>query len=62
MKEIRSCEIKASEDMILTGLPIVFNQTATINDSGLSYNEVILPTTLDGCDLSDTRLLCNHDT
>ena len=34
MKEIRGCEIKASEDMILTGLPIVFNQTATINDSG----------------------------
>ncbi|WP_454991245.1 HK97 family phage prohead protease [Campylobacter rectus] len=61
MKEIRSCEIKASEDMILTGLPIVFNQTATINDGGLSYNEVILPTALDGCDISDTRLLYNHD-
>lgn len=62
MKEIRSCEIRADEkEKVLIGTPIVFNQITQINDSGINYNEVILSNALDNCDLSDTRLLYNHD-
>lgn len=71
MKEIRVAEIRAAEpagdgSLILTGTPIVYDTPAIINDlspgMGLwSYTEVIKRGALDGADLSDVRLMYNHD-
>ncbi|MDP4153272.1 MAG: HK97 family phage prohead protease [Bacillota bacterium] len=64
MKEQRVCEIRAeaaADSLILKGMPIVFNQPTVINDRAGSYIEVIERGALDGADLSDTRLLYNHD-
>lgn len=66
MKEIRVCEIRAaepagSESLILEGMPIVYDQPTTINDPAGKYIEIIRSGALDGADLTDARLLYNHD-
>lgn len=68
MKETRFAEIRAdapagAESLYLIGQPIVYDQPTTINDPlGGSYTEIIKRGALDGADLSDVRLLYNHDT
>ncbi len=68
MKETRVIEIRATdpageqEALILTGVPIVFDTPTTITDPAGQYIEVIQRGALDGADLSDVRLLYNHDT
>ena len=55
-------EIRAEErdgEGILTGRPIVYNQTT---DIGGWFAEVIDSGALDGADLTDVRFLVNHDT
>lgn len=67
MKETRNVALNAATDtdeaggMILTGTPIVFDQPTTINTPDGSYTEIIAAGALDGCDLSDSRLLWAHD-
>lgn len=67
MKEIRLCEIRATapagdeNSLVLQGMPIIFDSPTTITDVGGSYTEVIRAGALDGADLSDVRLLVNHD-
>ena len=67
MKEIRVTEIRAAEpagdgSLILTGVPIVYDTPTVINDLAGSYTEIIKRGALDRADLSDVRLLYNHDT
>lgn len=67
MKETRVAEIRAADPagesgLVLEGLPIVYNQPTTINDPKGKYTEIIKPEALAGADLTDTRLLYNHDT
>lgn len=67
MKETRLTEIRAeatadAKTLILRGRAIVFDTPTVINDVCGSYTEVIRSGALDGCDLSDVRLLYNHDT
>lgn len=67
MKETRIAEIRAADPagengLVLEGLPIVFNQPTKINDPKGKYTEVITPGALASADLTDTRLLYNHDT
>ena len=67
MKEIRLCEIRAAapagdeKSLVLQGMPIVFDSPTQITDMGGSYIEVIRAGALDNADLSDVRLLVNHD-
>lgn len=66
MKELRICQLRAeapagADSLILEGMPIVFNQPTTINDPAGKYIEIIRSGALDGADLSDARLLYNHD-
>jgi len=66
MKELRICEIRANEPagsdgLILEGMPIVFDQPTTINDPAGKYIEIIRSGALDQADISDARLLYNHD-
>jgi len=68
MKEIRIAEIRATEPtadganaLILTGRPILYDTPTKINDGSGSYTEIISRGALDGADLSDVRLLYNHD-
>jgi len=64
MKETRIAEIRASqvnEAMIIEGRAIVFDQATTINDPVGCYTEIIERGALDNADLSDVRLLFNHD-
>ena len=68
MKEIRLAEVRATEPaadgketLIIVGTPIVFDTPTTINDPSGSYTEVIQRGALDGADLTDSRLLVNHD-
>ncbi len=66
MKEIRVCEIRAeapagAESLTLEGMPIVYDQPTTINDPAGQYIEIIRRGALDGADISDARLLYNHD-
>ncbi len=68
MKEIRICEIRANvptaegaKAHILTGRPIVYDTPTTINDFSGSYKEVIKRGALNGSDLTDVRLIYNHD-
>ena len=68
MKETRYLNIRAeqsaeSKDLILCGRAIVFNKPTVIYDPIIGeYNEVILSGALDDTDLTDVRLLYNHDT
>ena len=68
MKEIRIAEKRATETtsdganaLILTGRPILYDTPTKINDGSGSYTEIISRGALDGADLSDVRLLYNHD-
>lgn len=66
MKEIRIAEIRAeapagADGLVLVGMPIVFDTPATIHDPAGEYIETIQRGALDGADLSDVRLLYNHD-
>lgn len=68
MKEIRIAEIRALEPtadgakaLILSGRPILYDTPALIKDGSGSYTEIISRGALDGADLSDVRLLYNHD-
>lgn len=68
MKEVRLAEVRATEPsadgkdtLIIVGTPIVYDTPTTINDPSGSYTEVIKRGALDGADLTDSRLLVNHD-
>lgn len=66
MKEIRTTEIRAadpagSDALILEGTPIVFDSPAEIASPAGQYIEVIEARALEGVDLSDVRLLYNHN-
>ncbi len=67
MKEIRIAELRAitnpvdDSSLILEGRPLVYDVPTVIKEPFGSYNEVIRQGALDGADLSDTRLLYNHD-
>lgn len=68
MKEIRITEIRAADPtadgastLILQGRPIIYDTPTLINDIGGGYTEVIARGALDKADLSDVRLLYNHD-
>ncbi len=64
MKETRIAEIRAeslNDALILEGRAIVFDQETKINDPVGEYREIIKSGALDGADLSDVRLLFNHD-
>jgi HK97 family phage prohead protease len=66
MKEIRIAEIRAeapagADSLVLTGRPIVYDQPTVINDPAGSYTEIIRRGALDETDISDTRLMYNHD-
>ena len=63
-KEVRYAEVKPSgvSDMVLVGNPVVYDTPTTINlEGGGSYTEIIHAGALDGCDLSDSTLIYNHD-
>lgn len=66
MKELRIAEIRAkeptgSDSLVLSGRPIIYDQPTTINAPFGEYVEVIKRGALDDADLSDVRLLYNHD-
>ena len=66
MKELRICEIRAeaaadNKALKLEGMPIVYNQPTLINDPKGQYVEIIRAGALDSADITDTRLLYNHD-
>lgn len=64
MKELRTALINAAEEdggLIIQGRPIVYDTPTVITESGGSYTEIIRAGALDGADLSDIRLLYNHD-
>ena len=66
MKEFRTAVIDVRSDpvsdgLIIEGRAIVFDQATKINDPVGSYTEIIERSALDECDLSDVRLLYNHD-
>lgn len=68
MKEVRLAEVRATEPtadgkdtLIIVGTPIVYDTPTTINDLLGSYTEVIQRGALDEADLTDSRLLVNHD-
>lgn len=67
MKEIRVARIEArSNDAaaaghVLTGRPIVYDEPTTIHAAFGDYKEIIKRGALDNADLSDVRLLYNHD-
>jgi len=66
MKELRICEIRAdaaadAKTLIITGMPIMYDTPTVINDKKGQYTEIIRNGALDSADLSDARLLYNHD-
>ena len=66
MKEYRVTEIRAeapagAQSLYLVGLPIVFDTPTTIHDPAGEYIEIITRGALDAADLTDVRLLYNHD-
>lgn len=67
MKEVRIAEIRAQEsadskNLVLVGRPIVYDTPTTICSPAGEFIEVIQRGALDGADISDVRLLVNHDT
>lgn len=68
MKEIRIAELRAAaptaddaKALILQGRAILYDTPTTIKDRSGSYTEVIKRGALDDTDISDVRLLFNHD-
>jgi hypothetical protein len=66
MKEFRIAELRATDPagnggLVLEGVPVVFDQPTLIKESFGQYTEIIKRGALDGADLSDVRLLYNHD-
>lgn len=70
MKEIRLSVIKAEtraeptaegKRLVLYGRAILYDTPTTIKDAAGSYIEIIKAGALDGADLTDVRLLYNHD-
>lgn len=69
MKELRSCEIRATvpagaekeSPLIIEGTPIIYEAETTITTPAGEYKEIIRRGALDNADLSDVRLLYNHD-
>lgn len=66
MKEVRIAEIRAADpagdgSLVLEGWPVVYDQATQIKDIFGEYTEIIKRGALDEADLSDTRLLYNHD-
>lgn len=66
MKEIRIATIQTeqrneSDELVLVGKPILYDTPTQIGKDGFAYKEVIKRGALDQADLSDTRLLVNHD-
>ena len=66
MKELRICEIRADttadkKALTLEGRPIVYDYYTIINDPAGNFTEVIRNGALDETDLTDARLLYNHD-
>ncbi|PTL37646.1 HK97 family phage prohead protease [Alkalicoccus saliphilus] len=66
MKELRIAELRAADpagesSLVLSGRPIVFGHSTTINAPFGQYIEVIQRGALDDADLSDVRLMYNHD-
>lgn len=66
MKELRICEIRADttaekKDLTLVGRAIVYDYYTIINDAAENFTEVIRNGALDETDLTDARLLYNHD-
>lgn len=59
--ETRADPTAAGEALILSGRPIVFDVPTVITDRQGSYTEIIKRGALDGADVSDVRLLFNHD-
>lgn len=56
--ELRATE---SEEGVIEGVPIVFNQKTRIFDWAGEYDEIIDRNALDGADLKDVLLFVNHD-
>ena len=62
MKEYRIAELETdSNELQLTGIPIVYDTPTTINAPFGAYQEVIQRGALDDADLSDVSLYINHD-
>ena len=62
MKEYRVAEIKTqTDDLQLTGIPIVYDTPTIINAPFGAYKEVIQRGALDDADLTDVSLYINHD-
>ncbi|MCL2867452.1 MAG: phage major capsid protein [Clostridia bacterium] len=66
MKEKRICEIRAdnpkgSDALYIKGVPVVYDTPTVIDSPAGRYIEVIRRGALDSADLSDCRLLYNHD-
>lgn len=67
MKEYRICEVRAEQPaaagkgFTIKGTAIVYDTPTTINDPFGTYTEIIKHGALDEADLTDTRLLYNHD-
>ena len=61
MKETRNALIKTGDKLEIFGTAIVFDEVTEINDPKGNYKEVIKRGALDGADLTDIRLLYNHD-
>ena len=60
--ETRSTDTAASENLVLYGRPICYDTPTTIRDAaGFAYVEIIKRGALDNADLTDVRLLVNHD-
>ena len=64
MKEIRVANISTlagDKSLLIEGRAIVFNQPTTIKEAFGEYQEIIRAGALDAADLTDSRLLYNHD-
>lgn len=68
MKEIRIAELRATSNLVgkegsfyIEGRPIVYDEPTTIKESFGEYKEIIKRGALDQADLTDSRLLYNHD-
>lgn len=59
--EIRAEDTEEGKEVVFT--PVVFNQETTIKDwwNGDEYREVIAPTALENCDMSDVLFCVNHE-